>query len=107
MVGWSGSIVKTRTLETAPPGLETVMAAESAVLDKLAGTEAVNCVALTNPVASGEPFHSTVAPGTNLIPLTVKVKVATPSAAPLGLRLVMVAAGGLIVNEAWLEVAPF
>src|SRR5260370_29986809 len=72
----------------------------------LAGTAEVNCVALTNGVASGEPFHSTVAPGTNLAPLTVNVNAGTPSVAALGVRLVRVAAGGLIVNSAWVEAIP-
>jgi hypothetical protein len=42
IAGCSGSMVKVRRLETAPPGLETVMAAESTWLDRLAGTSAVN-----------------------------------------------------------------
>src|SRR6266566_2635019 len=99
-------MVKVRMFEIAPPGLETVTAAKSTRLDMLAGTDAVNCVALTNVVASGEPFHSTVAPGTNLAPLTVNVNAGTPSVAALGVRLVRVAAGGLIVNSAWLEAIP-
>jgi hypothetical protein len=93
-------------LEIAPPGLETVTAAESTELDMLAGTDAVNCAVLTNVVASGEPFHITVAPGRNLVPLTVNVNAGTPSVAALGLRLVSMAAGGLIVNGVWLEVTP-
>jgi hypothetical protein len=106
-VGRSGSIVKMRMLETAPPGLDTVTAADSARFDGLADTAAVNCVALTKVVARGEPFHSTVAPGTNLDPLTVKVNAGTPSIAALGLRVVKVAAGGLTVSGAGLETAPF
>jgi hypothetical protein len=94
IMGRSGSTVKVRMLETAPPGLETVTAADSAVFDMLAGTDAVNCEALRNAVASGEPFHSTVAPGTNLVPLTVRVNVATPSVAAFGLRLVRMAGAG-------------
>src|ERR1700730_18717187 len=105
-MGRSGSIVKIRMLETAPPGLETVTAADSTRLDMLAGTDAVNWVVLTNVVASGEPFQSAVAPGTNLIPLMVNVNAGTPSVAALGLRLVRVAAGGWVVNRVWVEAIP-
>jgi len=53
---------------------------------------------LTNAVASGEPFHSTVEPGTKLVPLTVRVNAAAPAVAVLGLRLVMVGTGAETVN---------
>jgi hypothetical protein len=94
MAGRGGSMVKERLFEMAPPGLATVTAAERAKLDRLAGTKAVTCEALTKVVERGTPFHNTVEPETKLIPLTVRVKVAMPSAAALGLRLVMVGAGG-------------
>src|SRR5580704_11015754 len=85
-------------LETAPAAFETVMPAEPIAWTSGPGTDAINCVALTNVVASGEPFHSTVAPVTKLAPLTVMENVAAPLVAMPGLRLVRMGTGGEIVN---------
>jgi hypothetical protein len=65
----------------------------------LAGTEAVNCVALTNVVESAEPFHCAVEAGTNPAPLTIRVNVGPPAAAELGLKLLIVGVGKLTAIE--------
>ena len=60
--------VKVAGPERYPPGLATVTAAVPVVAIKLAGTAAVNCVALTNVVVSAEPFHCTTLPETKALP---------------------------------------
>jgi len=80
-------------LEATLPGLITVTLAGTAVAIKLAGTAAVNCVALTKLVTSAVPFQFTVAPDKKPVPLTVSVKAAPPAVAEAGLRLVMVSEG--------------
>jgi hypothetical protein len=60
---------------------------------RVAGTEAVSCVALTKVVASVVPFQFTVAPETKLVPFTVSVNAPPPGAADAGLRLEMAIAG--------------
>src|SRR5215472_10871240 len=49
-----------------------------------AGTTAVSCVPLTNVVASTWPFHSTLEPATNPVPLIVSVNPAPPGATDAG-----------------------
>jgi hypothetical protein len=51
-------------------------------------------------VANADPFHSTVDPFTNPDPFTVNINAAPPAAAEIGLRLEIVAGGGLIANIA-------
>ena len=56
---------------------------------RLAGTNPVNCVALTNVVVSAEPFHWTLAPETNPVPFTVSMKAVFPAFAEAGLSVVI------------------
>jgi hypothetical protein len=51
-------------------------------------------------VANADPFHSTVDPLRNPDPFTVKINADPPAATEFGLRLEIVAGGGLIVNIA-------
>jgi hypothetical protein len=70
------------TLTLAVPGLD----------NSVAGTPAASCVALTNVVFSGPPFHFAVAPETKFVPLIVIVSAAAPCVAELGLKLETVGA---------------
>jgi hypothetical protein len=56
---------------------------------RVAGTDAVSCVAPTKVVESAVPFQSTVAPETKLVPFTASVNTVPPGAADAGLRLEM------------------
>jgi hypothetical protein len=82
-------MVNVYELEFAPPGLTTVMLALPAEAIKLAGTVAVNWLALTKLVESGVPFHSTVDPDTKFAPLTVRVKEGPPAGALMGLMVLI------------------
>src|SRR5665213_2765515 len=84
-------ILNVSALEAVLPGFTTVTLALPTFEIRLAGTAAVNCVALTKLVESGEPFHCAVVPKTNLEPLTVSVNVGPPTVAPFGLSEVNVA----------------
>jgi hypothetical protein len=75
----------------------TVIDAGPALAIREAGTVAVSCVEETNVVTSAVPFHFTVEPETNLVPLTVRVKSTPPEAAQLGLSDVVVGSGLLMV----------
>jgi hypothetical protein len=97
----TGLMVKLMPLE-APPALDNVMLALPAAVMRLAGTAAVNCVALENVVDSGEPFHCTIAPDANPVPVTVSVKPAPPAVAELGVSDVMTGRAGVI---GWLRIA--
>ena len=55
-------IVKVSEFEAPAPGLTTAMVAVPAAAIRLAGTAAVNCVALTKVVVSDVVFHRTIAP---------------------------------------------
>jgi hypothetical protein len=92
-----GRIVNVTGFDVAPPGFTTATLAVPGEAVRLAGTEAVNCVALTNTVESAEPFHCAVDPGTNPEPLTVRVNAGPPAIAELGLKLLTVGVGTLIV----------
>jgi len=74
--------------ELFPEGLMTVICAVPADANSVVGASAVNCVALTYTVPSAAPFHSTVAPGTNPLPVTVIWVVAVPTVAELGVTFV-------------------
>ena len=97
--------MKVRAPEAALPGFRTVTLAEPAAAIAEAGTWAVSWVALTKAVASGEPFHCTVAPETKLLPLTVRVKAGLPAVAPTGDRDARVGAAVETVNVRALEEA--
>jgi hypothetical protein len=87
-------------VDAVPPLFVTVILALPGLAIRLAGTAAVNCVALTNVVVSALPFQFTVAPEKKSVPFTVSVKVGPVAAAEVGLRLVMVGVGTLMVNVA-------
>jgi hypothetical protein len=104
IVGVSGAVtVRVRELDGALPGFRTVTLAELAVATFAARTRAVSWVALTMGVASGEPFHCTVAPETKPLPVIVRLKAGPPAATELGLRAEMAGVGAAIVNVRLLE----
>jgi hypothetical protein len=107
------AIVKLAVLETPPPGFWTVMLALPTFVIRVPGTAAVNCVAFTKVVTSGEPFHCTVGPAVKippverkLLPLTVRLNVDPPATAEPGLSDVMTGPPtviALILNVSALE----
>ena len=99
-------IVKVAALEAALPGLTTVTLALPGLAIKLAGTAALNCVALTYVVGNAEPFHWTAAAATNPEPFTVNVNAGPPAGVEFGLKLLTTAAGEVIVTLTELEDAP-
>ncbi len=91
------SIMKGALIDVAPPET-TVMAAFPGVITKLAGTVAVNCVALTKVVDNCEPFHSTTAPGVNPLPFTNNVKDRCPSTTLDGLSELIAGGADCVVG---------
>ncbi len=89
--GTAGLIVKLTGFEPA-----TVTLALPAAAIRLAGTAALNCVALANVVANGDPFHCTVEPERKPVPVTVSVKAGPPAVAELGARVAMVPTGSVM-----------
>jgi hypothetical protein len=89
IAGAGGLIVKPTALEADPPGLVTLTLALPAAAIRLAATDAVSCVALTNVVGMAVPFHLTVEPDKKPVPFTVRVKAAPPAVAEVGLTPVM------------------
>jgi hypothetical protein len=85
------------------PGLITVTVIVPAIATDEAGIEAVNWLALTNPVAVAVPFQLTVALLAKLVPFTVSTKAALPAVMLAGASAVMVgmvpAAGGVVDFE--------
>lgn len=100
--------VKLAELDVPPPGVAftTVTLAVPAEAISLAGIATVSCVALTNVVARALPFHCTVEPLTNPLPLTVSVKAAPPAVAEFGLSVVMAGVGLLMVKVRELALPP-
>src|ERR1700681_3864721 len=96
----TGLMAKVTALETVPSGLDTVMFALPTAAIRLAGTAALNCVALENVVDRGEPFHSPAAPARKPAPGTAKVKAGPPAVAELGVSEVIAAPGRL-----WMAIA--
>jgi hypothetical protein len=74
------------------PEVVTVTLAVPALAIRLAGTAALNWVALTYVVASAVEPHCAVAPLTKFVPFTVSVNPAPPAVAEFGLRLAIVGA---------------
>ena len=89
MVGTAALIVNVAPVDV-PPESVTVTLAVPALAIRLAGTEAVNCVALAKDVVSAVLPHCTVAPETKFAPLTVRVNAAPPAVADAGEVLVIV-----------------
>src|SRR5579871_1997163 len=86
------SMVKVSALEVVA-FWTTVTLAVPAVAMSEAGTDACNSASDTNVVVSAAPFQSTTAPGSKLLPLTVRVKLEPPAVAEEGDRLESVASG--------------
>ena len=84
--------------DAPPPGLITLTCSTPIEAMSLAGTAAVNCVALTNVVVSAAPFHCTTEPETKPEPFTVMVNAPAPATAVDGDSEVSpgVLAGGLV-----------
>jgi hypothetical protein len=101
-------IAKVTGADVPPPGagLVTVMLADPALAISLAGTWAVSWLALAKVVVSAVPFHFTTEFATKLAPLTVNVKVAPPTVAPVGATDATVGAGLLMGNVAGADVPP-
>ena len=90
------AMVKVCAKEVPTPGVKTVTDAVPAWARRVAGTNAVNWVLLTNVVAKLVPFHCTVEPSTKLTPFTVSVKPLLPAWTEFGLRPVM---NGMLVGK--------
>src|SRR5262245_49250357 len=83
-------MVKVAGPESALFGPLTLTVAVPAGVIKLAGTAAVNWVALPYVVVRSEPFHVTVIWLVKLVPLTVRVKPGAVAVREAGLRELMV-----------------
>jgi hypothetical protein len=107
-LGFGLLMVKVSPLDVPPPGVgfTTVTDAVPAVAMSLAGTVAVNSVALTYFVASPVPFHFTVEVETKFVPATVRVNAAPPAVALEGESEVGVGDGLLMVKVSPLDVPP-
>jgi hypothetical protein len=95
--------------EIVPPGLSTVITTLVGSAIRVAGTEAVSCVALISVVDKAELNHITTEPATKPLPVTVRVNEGPPAIATSGLTLVIFGMGledGLIVKLAGLEIMP-
>ena len=104
IVGVSGAVtVNVTALDGALPGFRTVTLAEVAAATLAARTWAVSWVVLKKLVASGDPFHCTLAPETKPLPVTVRLKAGLPAGAELGLREEIAGVGAAIVNVRLLE----
>jgi energy-converting hydrogenase Eha subunit G len=88
--------VRVWALDMPPPGvgLNTVILLAPAVVRSLAGIVPVSWVELTKAVVLSAPSRRTTdAPLTKFVPLTVKVKPASPTVLVVGEMLVVVGAG--------------
>src|ERR1035438_14939 len=87
MPGETAMTGKATALESAMPGVDTVMGAEPSMATRETGMVAVNWVALTNLVTSGVRTHWTVEPWTKRSPVTVRVTAGPPATADGGVRV--------------------
>ena len=93
----------------APPaftGLNTTTDAVPTDAISVAGTAAVNCVALTNVVTRFAPFHCTIAVFRKLLPFTVSVNAGPPAIAEFGLSEARAGTAVVISNISVFEVPP-
>jgi hypothetical protein len=88
-----------------PEAVVTVMLAVPTLAIKLAGTLAVNCVALTNVVVSPVVPHCTVAVVVKFAPFTVNVNPGPPAVAELGLKLLIVGGGSFVPVKSTMNVS--
>lgn len=88
-------IVKAKELDVPPPGagLETVTGAVPAEATSDALMAACNSTLETKVVLRALPFHRTVEEEIKFVPLTVRVRLAAPAVADVGLKEVTVGAG--------------
>ncbi len=109
-VGFPALRVNVIVVEIPPPGvgLNTVTEAVPADCKSVAGTVAVNCVALTKVVVSATPFHCTTEALTKLVPFNVSVNAGPSAVAEVGDRNPNVGVGfaALMVNVTAVEVPP-
>jgi hypothetical protein len=84
-------MVNGELLQVPPPGagLETVTWAVPAEAISVTRMAACNCVALMNVVVLADPFHLTVDPLMNPLPLTASVKARPPAVAVDGAKAVI------------------
>ena len=111
MVGVGLLTVKVFPVDVPPPGagLKTVTVGVPAVAMSVASMEAVACVEEMTLVVRSTPFHRTLAPETNPVPVTVRVNAVLPAMAELGESVEMAGIGlfaAVTENAAWLEVPP-
>ena len=81
------------------PAAATEMPALPTEAIRLAATDAVSCVALTNLVVSDVPFHWMVSPVTKFVPVTARVKAAPRAVADAGFRAEIDGTGASTSNE--------
>ena len=94
-------VVKVRPLDVPPPGagVFTVTGAVPTAATSEPRIDAVSCVELTKAVVRGEPFQRTVAPLTKFVPVTARVKAASPAVFEMGESKVAVGDGFVTVRE--------
>jgi hypothetical protein len=109
MEGRGGSSTKVRALETAPPGLTTVMAAPTPArrVSRSDGTNPITCVPLRYVVGRAVSFHIVREPETKPLPVMLRGNEAEPVAADGGFRAVSTGAWGNTVKVAAFEVVPY
>ena len=93
----------------APPeftGLNTTTDAVPTDAISVAGTAAVNCVALPNVVTRFAPFHCTIAVFRKLLPFTVNVNAGPPAIAEFGLSEARAGTAVVISNISVFDVPP-
>jgi hypothetical protein len=98
-----------RRIAFAPPeftGLNTTTDAVPTLVISVAGTVAVNCVALANVVTRFAPFHCTIAVFRKLLPFTVRANAGPPAIAEFGTSETSAGTGVVISNTAEFDVPP-
>jgi hypothetical protein len=101
-------IANATSLETAPLGVATLMAAVPGCSIRLAGTAAATSLPLTMRLDNGAPFHLATAPATKPVPAIVSVNAGPAAIAAFGLRPVTIGRSdrAVIVNVTPRDVAP-
>jgi hypothetical protein len=103
-------IVNVSVFDVPPPGVGLITSTDAMPKKarSLAGTAAVNCVELTNVVASAAPFQCATELAMKFVPVSVIVNPTLPALADEGDSAVNVGTGltGLIVNVSAFDVVP-